>query len=130
MASPMLPSLANSAQYPTVILAIVEQKENPKGHCCSRSLVEVDDDRVKGRQLSCVTDAATNDGTLLKFTELEAIAMEKGLKQEEHVTKTDRLASRTTSTAMLSAPMKLQFTNELVADKSDHLGNNMTIADA
>ena len=89
---------------------------------------------MKGAMVKSAATAIENScyGTsfLLKFTELEAIAMEKGLKQEEQVTKTDRLASRTASTAMLSAPMKLQFTNELVEDKSDHLGSDMTIADA
>jgi hypothetical protein len=34
------------------------------------------------------------------------------------------------STAMLSATMQLQFTNELLLDKSNHPGNDMTIADA
>jgi hypothetical protein len=60
------------------------------------------------------------DGTsfLLKFTELEAIAMKTGLDQKEHVNKTNRLASRTASTAMLSATMQLQFTNELLPDKA------------
>ena len=89
---------------------------------------------MKGAMVKSAATAIENScyGTsfLLKFTELEAIAMETGLEQEKHVTKTDRLASRTASTAMLSATMQLQFTNELLPDKSNHLGNDMTIADA
>jgi hypothetical protein len=123
MASLILPSAAKRAQNPTVILAIVEQNENPKGHCCSWSLMEPNDFRIKGRQLKKDPVCTAKDDNLLQFIDRDAAAIVKGFSQGAQVTDI-RLESDLTSTATLSELWKLQFKNEFSAVTSNHLGSD------
>ena len=125
----MLPSAVKFVQNPTVILAIVEQKETPNGHCCSLSLLEPDNLSCKERQLSKLRVCSANDGKLFKFIDLEVVAMKKGLAQGAQKSEIDLLASCLPRTAMLSASLKLQFTKEFAADTCIRLGSDMTMDD-
>ena len=130
----MLPSGEKLVQNPTATLDIVEQIEKPKGHCFAETLVllEFFDATFKVRQLS--GDFVCNNSMadkVLKLMEREVIAMVKGLVQGAQETETVPSAGlRVTRTAMLSLPVKLQFTNESTADKRNILGNDMTKADS
>ena len=63
--------------------------------------------------------------------EREVIAMVKGLVQGAQETKTGPLAGLLVKrTAALLSPVKLQFTNEFLANKRNILGNDMTKADS
>ena len=131
---PMLPSDEKLVQNPTVTFAIVEQNEKPNGHCFSETLVTLASlaATFNVRQLSA--DVVCNNSKadkLLKLMEREVIAMVKGLVQIAHETEIGPLAGLLVKrTAMLSLPVKLQFTNEFSADKRNILGNDMTKADS
>jgi hypothetical protein len=63
--------------------------------------------------------------------EREVIAMVKGLAQGAQETETKSSTGfRKTRTAVLLSPVKLQFTNEFLADKRSILGNDITAADS
>ena len=83
------------------------------------------------RQLSADVICDSKAEKLLKLMEREVIAMVKGLVQGAQETETGPLAGLLMKrTAMLSLPVKLQFTNEFSADKRSILGNDMTMADS
>jgi hypothetical protein len=129
----MLPSDENLVQNPTVTFAIVEQNEIPKGHCFVVRLVLLAfcNDTFKVRQLSAEVVCDSKAEKLLINIEPEVIATVKGLVQGAQETKTEPLADvRVKRTAMLSMPVKLQFTNEFLANKRNILGNDMTKADS
>ena len=85
----------------------------------------------KVRQLSADVVCDSKAEKLLKLMEREVIAMVKGLVQGAQETETVPSAGlRGTRTAMLSLPVKLQFTNEFSANKRNILGNDMTKADS